>query len=89
MSRTRGYRRQRYRRSWTTWRVIRWLATSYPEQVALDKVRLAGRGKGKSGGYRLITYYGTEDVPVFLLALFSKGDRANLSVGECNAIKAG
>jgi len=52
------------------------------------KIRLRGRGKGKSGGYRLIAYYGAEDVPVFLLVLFSKGDRANLSPGECNAIKA-
>jgi len=40
------------------------------------KVRIAGRGKGKSGGYRVVTYYGGEDVPVFLLVLFSKGDRA-------------
>jgi hypothetical protein len=52
------------------------------------KVRVKGRGKGKSGGYRLIAYYGAEDVPVFLLVLFSKGDRDNLSREECNAIKA-
>ena len=51
------------------------------------KVRVAGRGKGKSGGYRLISYYGAEDVPVFLLVLFSKSDRSNLSRDECNAIK--
>ncbi len=39
------------------------------------KVRFAGRGKGKRGGYRIITYYGGEDLPVFLLNVFSKGDR--------------
>ena len=33
------------------------------------KVRFAGRGKGKSGGYRVITLYGGRQVPVFLLAL--------------------
>lgn len=38
------------------------------------KVRVAGRGKGKSGGYRVITYYAGEDVPILLLALV---DRAN------------
>jgi hypothetical protein len=52
------------------------------------KVRVRGRGKGKSGGYRLISYYGAADVPVFLHVLFSKGDRDNLSMEECNAIKA-
>jgi hypothetical protein len=35
------------------------------------KIRFAGRGKGKSGGYRAISYFAGEDVPVFLLALVS------------------
>jgi hypothetical protein len=50
------------------------------------KVRVAGRGKGKSGGYRTITFYSGEQMPVFLLAVFSKGDRANLSRDERNAL---
>jgi hypothetical protein len=37
------------------------------------KVRSGGKGKGKSGVYRVITYYAAEDVPVFLLALVDKG----------------
>ena len=36
------------------------------------KVHFAGRGKGKSGGYRVIVYYGGDDIPVFLLNVFSK-----------------
>lgn len=51
------------------------------------KVRIAGRGKGKSGGYRVITFYATEDVPVFLLALVSKGQRADLSQAERNELR--
>lgn len=51
------------------------------------KVRFAGRGKGKSGGYRVITYYGGGDIPVFLLSLFSKGERADLSQAERNDMK--
>lgn len=50
------------------------------------KVRVAGRGKGKSGGYRTITFYSGVDMPVFLLAIFSKGERANLSKAERNAL---
>ncbi|HSL80573.1 MAG TPA: type II toxin-antitoxin system RelE/ParE family toxin [Pseudolabrys sp.] len=51
------------------------------------KVRMAGRGKGKSGGYRVISFYAAEDVPVFLLAIVSKGERTDLSQAERNALR--
>jgi hypothetical protein len=51
------------------------------------KLRFAGRGKGKSGGYRVVTYYAAADVPVFLLAMINKGERANLSKAEQNALR--
>jgi hypothetical protein len=51
------------------------------------KVRIAGKGKGKSGGFRVISYYAAEDVPVFLLALVSKGQRADLSQADRNALR--
>ena len=51
------------------------------------KVRFAGRGKGKSGGYRVITFYGGEDIPVFLLDIFGKGSRDNLSKAERNELR--
>lgn len=51
------------------------------------KVRFAGRGKGKSGGYRVITYYGGEDIPLFLLSVFAKGDKVNLTVAERNQLR--
>lgn len=51
------------------------------------KVRLAGRGKGKSGGYRIVYFYGGGDIPVFLLAVFGKGEKANLTQGERNALR--
>jgi hypothetical protein len=49
--------------------------------------RFAGRGKGKSGGYRVVTYFAAEDVPVLLLALINKGERADLSQAERNALR--
>ena len=52
------------------------------------KARLAGRGKGKSGGYRVVWYYGGGDIPVFLLTVFGKGEKANLSQGERNALRS-
>lgn len=51
------------------------------------KVRFGGKGKGKSGGYRVITYYAADDVPVFLLALVSKGQRADISQADRNALR--
>ena len=52
------------------------------------KIRVAGRGKGKSGGYRVIAAYFGADVPVYLLALLSKGDRENFSDAEIAGFKA-
>jgi len=49
------------------------------------KVRVAGRGKGKSGGYRVITYY-AGDFGVCLLWVLSKGRTANLTDAQVNAL---
>lgn len=51
------------------------------------KVRFAGRGKGKSGGYRVVTGYFGPDAPVYLLALLSKGERGNFTAGEIAAFR--
>jgi hypothetical protein len=51
------------------------------------KVRFAGRGKGKSGGYRVITFYADDDIPVFLLDIYSKDAQANLSKAQRNELR--
>lgn len=52
------------------------------------KVRVAGRGRGKSGGYRIMVAYVGEEAPVYILALFSKGDRANFSRQEIDGMRS-
>ena len=52
------------------------------------KVRFRKPGKGKSGGYRVVTYYGGGDIPLILLTVFGKNERANLDRAERNALKA-
>jgi hypothetical protein len=52
------------------------------------KVRVAGRGRGNSGGYRVMVAYLADDVPAYLLAVLSKGDRANFGKDEIAAMKA-
>jgi len=63
------------------------LGVLMPGTGGARKIRFAGRGKGKSGGYRVVTYYAASDVPVFLLAVINKGERANLSKSEQNALR--
>lgn len=53
-----------------------------PETGGARKIRFAGRQKGKSGGYRVIIFWGGEDLPVFLLALYAKNERADLTAKE-------
>jgi hypothetical protein len=50
------------------------------------KLRVAKPGKGKSGGYRVISHFGGDDVPVFLLTVFGKNERANLTKAERNGL---
>lgn len=51
------------------------------------KVRLKKPGTGKSGGYRVVTYYGGGEIPLILLTVFGKNERANLDRAERNALK--
>jgi hypothetical protein len=50
------------------------------------KVRLAGRGKGKSGGYRVVTFFARRSMPVYVLAALSKGSRENFTDEEVAAM---
>lgn len=50
------------------------------------KLRWAKEGGGKSGGVRIIYYYHSADIPLFMLSLFGKNEKANLSKAECNVL---
>ena len=56
----------------------------------LRKVRMAisSKGKGKSGGARVITHViiEVEDTAVKLLTIYDKADKENLSEGELNRL---
>jgi len=51
------------------------------------KLRWAGQGKGKSGGVRVVTFFSGPPVPVFVLTVFGKGEKINLSKPEQNALR--
>ena len=52
------------------------------------KLRWRRGDHGKSGGVRVIYYYYDERIPLYLLTLFAKGDRANLSKAERNDLSS-
>lgn len=52
----------------------------------IRKLRWAREGGGKSGGVRVIYYYHDERIPLYLLTVFGKNERANLSKAERNEL---
>ena len=52
------------------------------------KARIARPGGGKSGGARVVFLSVGEDIPLFLLTVFAKNEKANLSAGERTAMIA-
>lgn len=51
------------------------------------KLRFARPGAGKSGGYRVVTFYSGDAIPVFLITVFAKSVAANLSKAERNELQ--
>jgi len=48
----------------------------------LRKVRIPREGGGKSGGYRTIHVFGGADMPIFLVTVFAKNEKDNLTRAE-------
>jgi hypothetical protein len=57
-----------------------------PGTGGVRKVRVAASGRGKRGGARVIYLFGGDDVPVFLLAVFAKNEKSDLSPAERNSL---
>ncbi len=52
------------------------------------KVRVSLAGRGKSGGARIVYFYHNDRIPVFLLTLFAKKEKENLTKAEVNQLKS-
>ena len=52
----------------------------------MRKLRCARDGRCKGGGVRVIYYLHSEAMPIYLLTMFAKNERANLSKAERNAL---
>lgn len=52
----------------------------------IRKLRWARGGRGKSGGVRVIYYFHSERLPLYLLTVFGKGEKADLGKAERNEL---
>ena len=74
--------------------LIVWLAgnpTSGDELVGsggVRKLRFGAKGKGKSGGIRVIYYFHDRHIPIYALLLYSKNERADLTSNERKSVAA-
>ena len=66
--------------------VINMVAENPRAGVALGggvrKARIALSGRGKRGGARVVFLFAGEDIPVFLLTVFAKNEKADFSAEE-------
>jgi hypothetical protein len=52
----------------------------------IRKLRWSRQSAGKSSGVRVIYYFHNEQMPLYLLTVFGKGEKANLSKAERNEL---
>ena len=58
-----------------------------PETGGGRKLHWGVQGRGKRGGVRVIYYYHNESLPLFLLNVFAKNEKPNLTRAERNEMK--
>lgn len=58
------------------------LVTSIGKDCYKIRIAISSKGKGKSGGARLITYIRVVKARVFLLDIYDKADKSNISDQE-------
>lgn len=66
---------------------FRELGTVIPDTGGLRKLRWAMGTRGKSHGARVIYYFGGDHMPLYLLSVYTKAQRENLSPAARKAAK--
>jgi hypothetical protein len=59
-----------------------------PGTGGVRKLRWALVGRGKSGGARVIYFYYNDSLPIFLLDVFAKSEKVDLSQRERNELRS-
>ena len=56
-----------------------------PGMGGARKMRFAGAGRGKRGGFRVIWYVAGDDTPILALLLYGKGDQVDMTPDQKRA----
>ncbi len=59
-----------------------------PGTGGVRKMRFSARGKGKSGGVRVIYYFFDEENPLYAILLYGKNEQANLTPEQKKEVAA-
>jgi hypothetical protein len=59
-----------------------------PGTGGVRKMRFAAKGKGKSGGVRVIYYFFDEENPLYAIFLYGKNEQANLAPKQKKEVAA-
>ncbi len=59
-----------------------------PDSGGLRKIRVRRGGQGKRGGARVIYYFFDRNHPLYLLDVFAKNERSDLSASERRQLRA-
>ncbi len=62
------------------------MGTSLGNDVYKIRLAIASKGKGKSGGARIVSFVKIIDETVYLLSIYNKGDRDNLTDNEIESL---
>jgi mRNA-degrading endonuclease RelE of RelBE toxin-antitoxin system len=57
-------------------------------RVGVRKLRFAAKGKGKSGGVRVIYYFYDQELPIYALLIYGKSERADLTAEQRKSVAA-
>jgi len=74
--------------------LVRYLASNpearqpIPGTGGARKIRWALSGRGKRGGARTIYYYRNESIPLFILDIYAKNQKADLSEADKHSLKS-
>src|SRR6185437_3007775 len=58
-----------------------------PKSGGIRKLRWSARGKGTRGGSRIIYFYHGLEMPLYLLAIYAKNEKVDLSAKELKALR--
>jgi len=73
--------------------LVDWLAANplagdlMPGTGGARKLRWSIAGKGKRGSVRVVTYYAGPSLPIFVMTIFGKNEKANLTASERNELR--